>query len=101
MAEVLPLEQIEKFMAEIFERDEHAQKAAAPKAPAILEAGSGAFGARTWLRPCPGQAPMRPPLAAPAKPAAIERFLHKVDPREPLLRLFDEEAPAALCAAVM
>jgi len=40
MAEVLPSEQIEKFMAEIFERDEHAQKAAAPKAPAILEAGS-------------------------------------------------------------
>jgi hypothetical protein len=36
---------------------------------------------------------MRPPLAAPAKPATIERFLHDVDPREPLLRLFDEDVP--------
>jgi hypothetical protein len=38
-AEVLPLEPMEKFMAEILERDEHAQKAAR-LVQAILEAGS-------------------------------------------------------------
>jgi len=31
MAEILPLEQVENFMAEIFERTEHARKAAGAK----------------------------------------------------------------------
>ncbi len=83
MAEVLPLEQIERFMVEIFERDEHAQKAA-KLVKAILEAGS--LRISDLAQTMPGTSPE-------ANYKAIERFLHEVDPREPLLRLFDEEAP--------
>jgi hypothetical protein len=83
MAEVLPLGQIEKFMAEIFERDEHAQKAAR-LVQAILEAGS--------LRISDLAQAMRG-TSPDANYKAIQRFLKEADPKQALLRLLDEEAP--------
>jgi hypothetical protein len=70
MAEVLPLGQIEKFMAEIFE--------------AILEAGS--------LRISDLAQAMRG-TSPDANYKAIQRFLKEADPKQALLRLLDEEAP--------
>jgi hypothetical protein len=83
MAEVLPLGQIEKFMAEILERDEHAQKAAR-LVQAILEAGS--------LRISDLAQAMRG-TSPDANYKAIQRFLKEADPKQALLRLLDEEAP--------
>ncbi len=83
MAQVLPLEQVEPFMAESFERDEHARKAA-KLVKAILEAGSLRISDLSQVMP--GTSPE-------ANYKAIQRFLNEVDPGEPLLRLFDEDAP--------
>jgi len=86
MAEVLPLGQIEKFMAEILERDEHAQKAAR-LVQAILEAGS--------LRISDLAQAMRG-TSPDANYKAIQRFLKEADPKQALLRLLDEEAPFSI-----
>lgn len=83
MAEVVPLGQLEKFMTEIFERDEHARKAA-KLVKAILEAGS--LRISDLSQRMPGTSPA-------ANYKAIERFLKEVEPKQTLLRLFDEEAP--------
>jgi hypothetical protein len=86
MAEVLPLGQMEQFMAEILERDEHAQKAAR-LVQAILKAGS------LWISDL-DQA-MRG-TSPDANYKAIQRFLKEADPKQVLLRLLDEEAPFSI-----
>jgi hypothetical protein len=73
-------------MAEIFERDEHAQKATR-LVQAILEAGS--------LRISDLAQAMRG-TSPDANDKTIQRFLKEADPKQALLRLLDEEAPFSI-----
>ncbi len=86
MGAVLPLEPVEPFMAEVFERDKHARKAV-KIAQSILEAGS--------LR-ISELSPVMLGTSPEANSQAIPRSLNEVDPREPLFRLFDEDAPFSI-----
>lgn len=79
---VLPVKEMERFAQELFDRPEQAQKAAGIL-KGILEAQSPRLSDIAQAMPGNPEANYK----------AIQRFLEATDPRDSLLRLFDEEAP--------